>query len=279
MYLADNLVFLRDYWGLSQSEAASTVAISRPSLAAYEKGGEKGNANPTIENVAALASFYKVSIDMLLYRQLRALPIEQIDQIIENYNLLRNGQFPTTRDLVRTVGMDNEENIELVPITAMMGYCSGGYADLEFIAELPTFRLPFLPNSRKYRMFPTKGDSMMPIPSGSFVIGEYIEKWGSVKDGTGVIVISKEGIVLKKIVNELASKGRLILHSLNPSYGPYEMQYDDILQLWKYESYISRDFPDPEPSLGTILSEMRRINAGVADLQSGQEKLLERVQK
>ncbi|WP_171062767.1 MULTISPECIES: LexA family transcriptional regulator [Larkinella] len=265
---------MRQYRGLSQREVASTLGISRPSLISYEKG-----AMPTIDTAGTLSKFYNVTVDALLYENLGNLSATQLDHLFKSGNTNLFGQAQQIHEVVRTVGEDNEENVEFVPVTAIMGYCSGGYNDIDFIAELPRFRLPFLSKSRKYRMFPTKGDSMLPIPSGSYVVGEYIEKWGTIKDGSGVIVISKEGIVLKKVVNELSTNGRLILHSLNPSYESYEMAHDDILQLWKYDSYISREFPDPEPSLGTLLSEMRRLSEGMIDLQRGQGKLLESVQK
>ncbi|MFD1141941.1 helix-turn-helix domain-containing protein [Larkinella insperata] len=274
MHLAGNLVFLRQHWGLSQSEVASTIGISRPSLIAYEKGAAK----PTIETAGGLASLYKVTIDTLLYRDLTQLSPPQIELLFEGPDIAQRGQTLRIRELIHTIGDDKEENIEMVPVKAAMGYCQGGFNDEVFIAELPWFRLPFVSKDRKYRLFPTIGDSMLPIPEGSYVLGEYIEKWNTIKDGTGVVVVSKEGIVVKKAINELARNGRLILHSLNPMYQPYEMPVDDILELWRFELYMSRAFPDPEPPLSAILSEMRRLQDGLADLQSGQEKILERVQ-
>lgn len=53
---------------------------------------------------------------------------------------------------------------------AAAGYLNG-YADPEFIDELNTFTLPMLaPGS--YRPFEIVGDSMLPTPSGSIIVGK-----------------------------------------------------------------------------------------------------------
>src|SRR5665648_762449 len=67
------------------------------------------------------------------------------------------------RVLTTTVDSTNTENIELVPEKAKAGYMRG-FADPEFVRELPVFQLPFLSPERKYRTFQISGDSMSPIP-------------------------------------------------------------------------------------------------------------------
>ena len=43
-----------------------------------------------------------------------------------------------------------------------------GFADPEFVKVLPVFQLPFLSRDKKYRTFQISGDSMLPIPDGSY---------------------------------------------------------------------------------------------------------------
>ncbi|MNR31246.1 hypothetical protein D3C85_1487450 [compost metagenome] len=73
------------------------------------------------------------------------------------------------RVLAITVDRDNKENTEHVPVKAQGGY-RAGHNDPEFIVTLPKFNFPNLPKGGSYRMFPTSGDSMLPIPEGSDVI-------------------------------------------------------------------------------------------------------------
>jgi hypothetical protein len=89
-----------------------------------------------------------------------------------------------------TVDKDGSENIELVPVKAAAGYMTG-YADPTYLEELNKFRLPFLPD-RTSPIVPSKsrGDSMYPLPSGSIVVGEYLDNWKDIKDGQTYLVIS-----------------------------------------------------------------------------------------
>ncbi|WP_128545175.1 XRE family transcriptional regulator [Larkinella soli] len=269
MKLSDNLVTLRNHYQMKLEDVADLVKISRQTLSKYEKG----QADPPLEVAARLASLYKVTLDLLTHHDLSKLSPRQVGQLLDAPDPGLRGQTLHIRELVRTIGDDNEENIELVPVKAVMGYCQGGYGDEVFIAELPWFRLPlpFISRNRKYRLFPAGGDSMLPIPSNSYVLGEYVEDWYSVRDGTGCVVISQEGIVLKKVDNELATHRRLVLHSLNPAYEPYAMPAGEIRELWKYVLYLTTDFPDSEPSMGTLLSELR-------NLKTAQERLLQKLE-
>ncbi len=60
-----------------------------------------------------------------------------------------------------------------MPVKAAAGYLAG-YADPEFLDELKTFTLPMLAPGN-YRAFEIVGDSMLPTPSGSVIVGEKID--------------------------------------------------------------------------------------------------------
>ena len=71
-----------------------------------------------------------------------------------------------------TVNEGNEDLIEIVPAQASAGYLLG-YADPEYIEQLQKIKLPFLPTGT-HRAFPIKGDSMLPVKDGSFVVAPRI---------------------------------------------------------------------------------------------------------
>ncbi|GAB3787736.1 hypothetical protein GCM10028818_53130 [Spirosoma horti] len=263
MYLSENLSFLRAHYKLTQGDVAQNIGIGRTTLTGYEKG----DYSPTVDVATALAKLYKVSVEALLFRPIFSMTPKQLDRFLNNPDPNLSGQHLQVREIVTTVGTDSKENIELVPLKAAMGYCNGGYQDEEFIGSLKTFRLP-LPNisqNRKYRLFPTTGESMLPIPSGALVLGEYVDDFYSIKDGTGCIIVSHDGIVVKKVKNELATKDQLILYSLNPAFAPFTLNSVSILEIWKFKLYMNFDFPDGEPSLSTLLGEIRNIQKLVAN--------------
>ena len=60
--LQDNLIMLRNMYGMSQEEIAVKIGISRQAYAKWESGATV----PDIEKCKRLADFYDVTIDSLL---------------------------------------------------------------------------------------------------------------------------------------------------------------------------------------------------------------------
>ncbi len=144
---------------------------------------------------------------------------------------------------VRTLAISTDDtgkkNIEYVAIEAHAGY-TNGYGDLDYISELPKFRLPFLPLDGTYRAFKIKGDSMNPLPSGSVVIGENVRDWKTLKSGdTYVIITRNDGIVYKRVTNLLQQgESVLLLNSDNPDYDSYTINASEIVEVWKARTFI-----------------------------------------
>lgn len=136
--------------------------------------------------------------------------------------------------------MSAERNlIHFVPVKAAAGYLAG-YGDAEFIDELNTFTLPMLTGG-SYRAFEIIGDSMLPTPSGSIIVGEKVEDLESIKNnGTYIVVSSNEGIVYKRVVKNNKNKQKLTLVSDNPSYQPYQVRAADVLEVWQAQAIINK---------------------------------------
>jgi phage repressor protein C with HTH and peptisase S24 domain len=172
------------------------------------------------------------------------------------------------RVLATTVDSKNEENIELVSEKAKAGY-STGFADPEFIKELPVFRLPFLSRQKKYRTFQLNGDSMLPIPDGSYVTGEFVQDWNTIISGHGYIVLTMdEGIVFKIAENLLETEHILRLFSLNPIYEPFDVQAGEIKEIWKFVNYISSEIPDPMISPDELIRTVAGLKKDLNILKS-----------
>ena len=171
-----------------------------------------------------------------------------------------------------TVDNDQKENIELVPQKAAAGYLNG-YADREFIQELPKFKLPMLPSNVTYRAFEITGDSMLPILPGTIIIGEYVDDVREIKNGkTYVLVTKSEGIVYKRVFNYISENGKLFLVSDNRNYSPYQLDIEDVLEVWSSKAYISVQFPDANSTHEVSTEQLASI---VLDLQKEIVKLKE----
>ena len=191
------------------------------------------------------------------------------DEINDKWKPAARGNASNLRVLSVTVDGNDRENIELVPVKASAGYLNG-YGDPEYVAELPKFSLPMF-NQGTYRAFEIKGDSMLPLPSGSIVIGEFVENWIDIKAGQTYIIVSKEdGVVYKRVAFKFKEDKGLKLVSDNKVYDPYWVEAADIIEVWRAKAYISTEMPEPSPApsmetLTHMMSQMQKTINAVVD--------------
>jgi len=260
MYFASNIKFLRKRRGRTQDDVAVALNLKRSTLSGYENGV----AQPGIDILVSFSRYFNLSIDTMLKINIPDLSESQLGELERGYDAYIKGS--NLRVLATTVNSDNLENIELVPEKAKAGYATG-YADPEFIGELPRFRLPFLSEKRKYRTFQLKGDSMIPIPEGSWVTGEFVQDWHEIISGKAYVIFTiNDGIVFKVVENNLSNDGKLVLYSLNPVYEPYEVHISEVKEIWKFVHFISSELPDP------VLPEKQLIQA-VAAMKNDLERI------
>jgi phage repressor protein C with HTH and peptisase S24 domain len=160
-----------------------------------------------------------------------------LDEILRKDLSENKGNYIAKRRAMKLAG--GRPDIPFVPFKAAAGYMAG-YADPEFVDELNTFTLPIL-SGGNYRAFEIVGDSMMPTPSGSVIVGEKVDNVEDVKSNMTYIVVSRnEGIVYKRILKTGRSKSKLTLVSDNPTYKPYTIDVEDILEIWQAQYIIAK---------------------------------------
>jgi transcriptional regulator with XRE-family HTH domain len=212
-----NLKYLRKLRGWTQEEFAQKLRIKRSLLGAYEEE----RAEPRIDILEAVADMFKLTLDDLLRRDLA-----------EN----KGGYLAKRRAQKMANG---RSDIPFVPVKAAAGYLTG-YADPEFIDELNTFTLPML-GGGDYRAFEIIGDSMMPTPTGSVIVGERVQDLEEIKSNQTYILVSKtDGIVYKRLLKNNRQKNKLTLVSDNPAYQPYTINTEDVLEVWQAQMIISK---------------------------------------
>tara|TARA_B110000046_G_scaffold29074_1_gene30355 strand:- start:32981 stop:33763 length:783 start_codon:yes stop_codon:yes gene_type:complete len=251
-----NLKHLRKSKGLTQGGLANKIGISRPKIGSYEEG----RAEPKFETLQNISHFFQVTIDDLLEKDLPQ----------SKKGTIKNIQGNNLRVLPIIVDSDNNERISLVPIKAAAGYLNG-YSDPEFVEQLSNFSLPVKELSQgSYRAFEIKGDSMLPIPSGSYVLTEYVENWNWVKSGECYIVVSKnEGVVYKRLTNQIESRQCLELHSDSTGYDSFEIKVDDVVEIWKAKGFLTFELPNRQ----TNQTSVDELNSMMLKLQREVDKL------
>ncbi|MGV3509281.1 MAG: XRE family transcriptional regulator [Sphingobacteriaceae bacterium] len=253
--ISNNLRYLRKKKGLTQQQFADLMEIKRSLVGAYEED----RADPRYDLLKKFATFFELSIDELIN-----------EQINDKWKPKPKSDASNLRVLSISVDSEDRENIELVPVKASAGYLNG-YADPQFISDLPKFHLPFLKQGT-FRAFEIKGDSMLPLPSGTIVIGEYLENWNDIKVGETYVFITKDdGVVYKRAGNKYKENKVIKLISDNSVYDPYTIPAEDIIEVWKSKAYISTVFPEPaqEPTMESLTSMMAQMQKSIAQLKLG----------
>lgn len=212
-----NLRYLRKLRGWTQDEFSAKLNIKRSLLGAYEEE----RAEPRIDVLEIVCDMFKLTLDDLLRSDLS----QQSDNYLARRRAMKLTNAPA--------------QIPFVPVKAAAGYLAG-YGDHEFIDELNTFTLPMV-SGGNYRAFEIIGDSMLPTPSGSIIVGEKIDRVDDIKNNTACVLVSRnEGIVYKRVQKGGKVKNKPTLVSDNPTFQPYTINYGDILEMWEAQFIISK---------------------------------------
>jgi transcriptional regulator with XRE-family HTH domain len=237
--IAKNIRVLRVLKRLSQEQLSTELDIPRSRLGSYEEG----RAEPPYNLLITIADYFHVAIDALVRADLSKTDPEALMKIGKNRIL-----FPVLVD------SKNNDMIEVVPIRASAGYLNG-YADPQFIEELPIMNLPFKIVG-KHRAFGIKGDSMPPLRDGATVIGKYLESLKEIKDGQTYIVLTKsDGLVYKRLYREEGkSNNAFIFRSDNPQYHPYTVKSTEILEVWQFTCSLNiGEFKPQELNIDNVI--------------------------
>lgn len=246
-YAGKNLKHLRKQRGWTQQEFANKLHVKRSLIGAYEEA----RAEPKLEVLEIVSEIFKFTLDELLLSDISAVN--------------NNGNYLEQRRKLKLISSGSAE-IHFVPQKAAAGYLNG-YADPDFIDELNTFTLPML-SPGQYRAFEIVGDSMMPTPSGSVIVGEKIETLDDVKNTNTYVLLSKsEGIVYKRLLKNTKAKDKLTLISDNPIYEPYHVNTNDVLEVWKAVYILQKANLTQRWEVGQLAGIVNNLQEQVNNLQ------------
>ena len=241
-----NLRYLRRLRGWTQDEFANKLGIKRSLVGAYEEE----RAEPRLEVLNVISDMFKVTLDELLRSDLSAV---------------KGSNYLAKRRQLKMMNADRNL-IHFVPVKAAAGYLAG-YADSEFIDELNTFTLPMLTGGN-FRAFEIAGDSMMPTPSGSVIVGEKIESLEDAKTNMAYIVVSRsEGIVYKRILKSNRNRNKITLVSDDPAYQPYQVNAEDIIEMWQANAVINKITSQQRWDVNSLANIVNNLQDQVSSLK------------
>ena len=140
---------------------------------------------------------------------------------------------------VVTVDSSDNENMVLVNAKAAAGYPQN-IQDSSWYRQLPAFDLP-LPEFRNatYRGFQVEGDSMLPnLKPDEWVLARALESVEHISSNKIYVVVLQDAVLVKKI-EKLPGNSNILLISLNENYPPYEIEPQQIMELWEVSSKLT----------------------------------------
>lgn len=140
--------------------------------------------------------------------------------------------------------------------------------------ELPTRML----KSGNHKAFTVVGDSMEPtLYPGDYVVGRLIEKseYEQIRDHFIYIVVTREGVVIKRLINRLRQRGEIRCRSDNRKYSAYNVQEDDIISVFEAKAKLSFNFTNEQ---GNLFDMYHDLEEKIDDL-SKLEKRIEALEK
>lgn len=205
--------------GYTQTEFAKVLGISN-TTADIERGRTKLSGKV----VAELLKQFKINPLWLF--------VESDSQYLETS---KTSVIPK----VVTVDSADNENMVLVNAKAAAGYPQN-IQDTSWYKQLPAFDLP-LPEFRNasYRGFQVEGDSMLPnLKPGEWVLAKAVEDIAHVSPNKMFVIVLQNAVLVKKI-EKAPNSNKIILISLNEMYPPYEIEPNQIQEVWQVNSKIT----------------------------------------
>lgn len=240
-----NLRYLRKLRGWTQEEFANKLKVKRSLIGAYEEE----RAEPKLEVMELVCSIFKITLEDFLFKDLSEA---------------KGGSYLERRRQLKMVAESAE--VSFVPVKAAAGYLTG-YADPEFIDELNTFTLPMLAPGQ-YRAFEIIGDSMLPTPSGSVIVGEKVEGLEDLKNSNTYVVLSRnEGVVYKRVMKNNRLKNKITMISDNPQYEPYNVSAEDVLEIWKAVYILQKANVGPRWDVNQLAGMVNNLQEQVSTLK------------
>jgi transcriptional regulator with XRE-family HTH domain len=267
-YAGKNLKYIRKQREWTQEEMANQLQIKRSLVGAYEEE----RAEPRLEVMESICALFSINLEQFLFQDLSLTGSMDGDGEGSSGNSSKNNYLERRRALKSDKSNSLAPIVPFVPVKAAAGYLAG-YADPEFLDELNTFTLPMLAPG-DYRAFEIIGDSMLPTPSGSVIVGEKVGSFKEVKNSNTYIVVSNsDGVVYKRIItNDDRSKegngDRLTLLSDNPLYEPYQVNTTDIVEIWKAVYIIHKAGAQPMWNVDQLAGVVNNLQDQITSLKN-----------
>jgi transcriptional regulator with XRE-family HTH domain len=237
--IGKNIRKIRTVKKLSQASFAELFNLARPSVGAYEEG----RSEPKLETVIQIASYFGISIDSLLTKELTINDLFNF-----NIHFEENVKDATPRES-KMAGDTNFIKSVLVPGDKQIEYIVH-INNRDFISDLPKVLIPKY-HEKSIRAFELTTDDMHDnfhgLNLGDLVFGKKMNAPYKFVSGNLFIIITKERIIIRRVKPQ---KDQLELIPDNANFNRIEIKNGEIIESWEVIGYFSQKITAP-----TLVSE------------------------
>lgn len=168
-------------------------------------------------------------------------------------------EFQSTNQVYQKQATDHKESItvSLVKRSQANEYVMK-CQNPEYVRMLSTFSVPRLQDGN-FRAFEIGTDFTF---EGSLLIGQFVKNWYEIQDGTcHVVVLRNEGVIYRRIYNQLKTKGVLIISSDIQNIPTKEVPQKEVVEIWEVKAFLSYQLPEltvPLPRIKHLVEELRQ---------------------
>ncbi len=182
----------------------------------------------------------------------------------------------TNSDQIVVATQDTYGNatIPMINRKAAANYLSG-FQSQEFFEELDPVILPnHMLKPGQHFLLQVTGDSMeTTFHDGDWVLCRYVERaqWLNLRDFDCYVLVSQDrGMQLKRIKNRLKEHGFIRCRSDNRTHSPFNLAYEEIVEVWHVEWKLSAYFPNLNEDL---YRKMSFVEEEIQDLKDIVQRL------
>lgn len=272
--LTSRLLDVRKSNNLTQEELGKLLGYTRAVVAQIENGGVK----PSVEFIVVFCQKFNISIDSLLLEEsyekvpdgtLKSKPNtkpntkpnyknEGKSDTLAVFNEPEHKYGGAGAPVVVTVDDSGEDNIVMVDAKAAAGYPKMAL-EPSYIKDLPAFKLPGVAYKNGiFRAFQVEGDSMYDtLDHGDWVICRYVDQLSDIREGYVHVLVTKEEICVKRLLNRVEERGKLVLISDNEDYPTREVDAEEVSEIWLVKAKIGFQLRPRRRDLFRIINDLQ----------------------
>lgn len=179
----------------------------------------------------------------------------------------------TTQVVVAVVDHAGEPVIPLVDTKAAAGYVHH-HTEPEYFKKLPTFTLPGSEfRNGTFCCFQVHGESMTDtLFPGDWLITRFEDNWvNALREGGVYVIVTDETVLVKRILNRIDERGKLILLSDNPVFPTQDVTAEQVRQVWYVQARLSFQLPDlpgrPHERIHHLEADMQQMRERLSVLE------------